>query len=171
MDRLAGGSLTVPMSLNSSGAALLAGTVTTGLMAGLFAAFSYAIMPGLARTDDATFVPAMQRINVAILNPVFGLCFGGALAFTALALALRRGEAGAGWILAGLLLYAAVLGITFAVNVPLNNRLAAATGDPAAARAAFEAAWVRWNVVRAVLCTAALGCLCWALVLHGRLPG
>src|SRR5918993_293274 len=113
-----------------SGATLVAGTVTAGLMAGLFAAFSYAVMPGLARTDDATFVAAMQRINGAILNPVFGLCFGGALAFTALALLLRRGEAGAGGILAGLLLYAAVLVVTFAVNVPLNNRLDAATRDP-----------------------------------------
>ena len=154
-----------------SGATLVAGTVTAGLMAGLFAAFSYAVMPGLARTDDATFVAAMQRINGAILNPVFGLCFGGALAFTALALLLRRGEPGAGWILAGLLLYAAVLVVTFAVNVPLNNRLDAATGDPGAARAAFEAAWVRWNVVRTVLSSAAFGCLCWALVLHGRLAG
>ncbi len=154
-----------------SGATLVAGTITTGLMAGLFAAFSYAVMPGLGRTDDATFVQSMQRINVAILNPVFGLCFGGALVLTALAVLLHRGEAGVGWIVAGLVLYAAVLAVTFAVNVPLNNRLNAATGDPAAARAAFEAAWVRWNVVRTVLNTAAFGCLCWALVLHGRLPG
>jgi uncharacterized membrane protein len=150
-----------------SGAALLAGTVTTGLMAGLFAAFSYAVMPGLARTGDATFVAAMQRINVAILNPVFGLCFGGALLFTALALALPGDRARTGWVLAGLLLYAAVLAVTFAVNVPLNNRLNAATGDPAAARAAFESAWVRWNAVRSVLSTAALGCLCWALAVSG----
>ena len=150
-----------------SGATLVAGTITTGLMAGLFAAFSYAIMPGLARTDDATFVAAMQRINVAILNPVFGLCFGGALALTALALVLRRGEPGAGWILAGLLLYAAVLVVTFAANVPLNNRLDAATGDPGAARAAFEAAWVRWNLLRSLLNTAALGCLCGALLQSG----
>ena len=64
-----------------------------------------------------------------------------------------------------------MLAVTFAVNVPLNNRLNAATGDPAAARAAFEAPWVRWNLVRTVLNTAAFGCLCWALVLHGRLPG
>jgi uncharacterized membrane protein len=67
MVSLAAGALTGPMSW--SGATLVAGTVTTGLMAGLFAAFSYAVMPGLARTDDATFVRSMQRINVAILNP------------------------------------------------------------------------------------------------------
>jgi len=154
-----------------SGAALLAGTVATGLMAGPFAAFSYAVMPGLGRTDDATFVQSMQRINVAILNPFFGLCFGGALVLTALAVLLHRGRAPLSWIVAGLVLYVLVLVVTFAVNVPLNNRLDAATGDPATARAAFEAAWVRWNAVRTVLCTAAFGCLCWALVLHGRLAG
>lgn len=157
------------MNISWSGATLLAGTVTTGLMAGLFAAFSYAVMPGLGRTDDATFVQSMQRINVAILNGWFGICFVGALVFTTVAVLAHRGRPGLGWIIAGLALYAAVLVVTFAVNVPLNNRLNAATVDLAAAREAFERTWVRWNVVRTVLCTAALGCLCWALVLHGRL--
>lgn len=150
-------------------AALLAGTVTTGLMAGLFAAFSYAVMPGLAGTDDATFVGAMQRINVAILNPVFGLLFGGALVCTGVAAVLLRGRPEQRWVLAGLGLYVLVLVVTMAVSVPLNDRLASAgTADPAAAREAFEAAWVRWNVVRSVLSAGALGCLAWALVELGR---
>lgn len=55
--------------------ALLAGTISTGLVAGIFVAFSISIMPGLAKTDDATFVHAMQQINVAILNPVFLFLF------------------------------------------------------------------------------------------------
>jgi uncharacterized membrane protein len=159
------------MNISWSGATLLAGTVTTGLMAGLFAAFSYAVMPGLGRTDDATFVQSVQRINVAILNGWFGLCFAGALVFTAIAVLLHRGRPGLSWIVAGLVLYAAVLVVTFAVNVPLNNRLDAATTDPAAARDAFERTWVLWNNARSVLSTAAFGCLCWALVLHGRLAG
>jgi uncharacterized membrane protein len=154
-----------------STAALVAATLTTGLMAGLFAAFSYAVMPGLARTDDAAFVQSMQRINVAILNPVFGICFGGAALFGVLAVVLHlRRSAALPWVVAGLVLYVAVLVVTMALNVPLNDRLeAAGRGDPAAARAAFEDAWVRWNVVRSVLCVAAFGCLSWALVLHGRL--
>jgi uncharacterized membrane protein len=154
-------------------AALMAATLTSGLVAGLFAAFSYAVMPGLAKTDDATFVGAMQRINVAILNPVFGLCFGGALLFGVLAvvLHLRRGPV-LPWVIAGVALYVLVLLVTFALNVPLNDRLeAAGSADPAAARAAFEDAWVRWNVVRSVLSAAAFGCLGWALVLHGRFAG
>jgi uncharacterized membrane protein len=151
-------------------AALVAAVITNGLTAGLFAAYSYAVMPGLGRADDRTFVEAMQRTNAAILNGWFGLCFGGAVVFSVLAVVLHRGRPGWGWIIAGLVLYVAVLVVTFRVNVPLNDALAAAgDGDPAAARAAFEGAWVRWNVVRAVLSTGAFGCLVGALVVAGRL--
>jgi uncharacterized membrane protein len=60
-----------------------------------------------------------------------------------------------------------------ALNIPLNNDLADA-GDPAriadlaAARDDFEDPWVAWNIVRTVACTAALVCLGYALLLHGR---
>lgn len=155
------------------GAALVAAVLAAGLMAGLFAAFAYAVMPGLGRAGDAVFVESMQRINVAILNGWFGICFGGALVFPVLAALLHLGpdrRSALPWIAAGAGLYLLVLVVTFAVNVPLNDELAAAT-DPAAAREAFEAVWVRWNVVRTVLNTSAFGCLTWALVLHGRLTG
>lgn len=145
--------------------ALVAAVITNGLMAGLFAAYSYAVMPGLARTGDRTFVEAMQQMNTAILNGWFGICFGGAVVFAAAAVLLHLGRPGLPWIVAGLVLYVAVLAVTFAVNVPLNDALLAARdADPAAARALFEGAWVRWNVVRAVLSTAAFGCLTWALL-------
>ena len=162
-----------------AGAALVAATVTAGLMAGLFAAFSYAIMPGLGKAGDLAFVDGMQRINVAILNGWFGICFGGALLFSVLAAVLHAGAERRSvlpWIVAGAVLYLVVLVVTFAVSVPLNDALNAA-GDPAriadlhAVRERFEGAWVRWNVVRTVASTLAFGCLTWALVLHGRLGG
>jgi uncharacterized membrane protein len=60
------------------------------------------------------------------------------------------------------------------VNVPLNDAIKAA-GDPEritdlrAVRSRFnEARWNRWNLMRAVLSTAAFGCLIWALVQHGQ---
>jgi uncharacterized membrane protein len=37
-------------------------------------------------------------------------------------------------------------------------------------RGRFEAAWVRWNIVRTAANVASFGCLLWALVLHGRIP-
>ena len=146
-------------------AALIAAVITNGLMAGLFAAYSYAVMPGLGRSDDRTFVAAMQQTNAAILNGWFGLCFGGAVVFAAAAVLLHLGRPGLPWIVAGLVLYVAVLVVTFRVNIPLNDALATAGDrDATAARVAFEGTWVRWNVVRAVLSTGAFGCLTWALV-------
>ncbi|SFP02331.1 Uncharacterized membrane protein [Amycolatopsis arida] len=146
-------------------AVLLAATVTTGLMAGLFTGFAYAVMPGLARTDDRTFVEAMRRINEAIVNGWFLPAFLGAPVLSAVAVVLRPGGADVlPWLVAGLALNAVgMFGVTVAANVPLNNRLAAAD-DPAAARTWFERRWVRWNVVRAVAALGAFCCLALALV-------
>ncbi len=157
-------------------ASLLLAALTTGLMAGLFFAYTFSVMPGLARADDRTFVDAMQRINVAIINGWFLTCFLGAIGFTVLAAALQLGSDRRGvllWVVAAAVLYAAVLVITGRINVPLNNQLAAAgeleqITDLAAVRAAFEATWVRWNAIRTAANVAAFGCLLWALVLHGR---
>ena len=52
-----------------SEAVLIAATLTMGLMAGVFGIYSNAIMPGLRRTDDRTFVAAFQSIDRAIINP------------------------------------------------------------------------------------------------------
>lgn len=166
MDRLVFSGLTTGMTRIDWGtAALVVAVITTGLVAGLFVVFAHAVMPGLGRGSDRTFVQAMQGINVAILNGWFAVCFGGALVFSVLAVVLHLGRPGLVWIVAGVVLYVAVLGVTFAVNVPLNDALAAAgLDDPGAARAAFEGAWVRWNVLRAVLSTGAFGCLVRALM-------
>jgi uncharacterized membrane protein len=150
---------------------LLAATVVTGLMAGLYFAFSVAVMPGLGRSDDRTFVEAMQRVNVAILNGWFGLAFGGALVLGVVAAVLHRGGDGRPalpWIVAGVVLYGVSLLITMGLSVPLNDRLAAAGApdrihDLAAVRARFESAWVHWNIARTLVTTASLVCLAWAM--------
>jgi uncharacterized membrane protein len=153
---------------------LLAGTITMGLMAGVFMIFSVAVMPGLGRTDDRTFVGAFQAIDRAILNPLFLSTFLGALLLPGLA-ALLHLPAGARpvlpWILAALVAYLAVVVITGRVHVSLNNEIKAA-GQPdqipdlAAVRSRFESRWVRWNLVRTVLTVLAFGLLTWALVEH-----
>ena len=132
---------------------LYAALLTTGLMAGVYLAFSMAVLPGIARGDDGTFVAAMRGMNGAILNPVFGLVFGGPLVFGLAALITRLPDGERiGWTAAAVLVYVVTLVITGVVNVPLNNRLDS-TEPPEAARALFEERWVRWNVVRTVLCT------------------
>lgn len=154
---------------------LVGATVGAGLMAGLFAAFAYAVMPALRGADDRTFVDAMQRINVTIVNGWFLLAFLGTPVLAALAAVLAwRGATRPAlpWIIAGLALYLVMFVVTVALNVPLNDALAAAgTADLGAARERFESAWVTWNVVRTLASTAGFGALCWALVLAGRATG
>ena len=137
---------------------LFAALLMSGLMAGLYFAFSTSVLPGIGRRDDSTFVDSMRAMNSAILNPLFLLVFLGPAPLGLVAAATRLGEghrAGLGWATTGLVLYVVTLVITGVVNVPLNNRLDS-TEPPEAARALFEQRWVRWNAVRAVLCTAAL---------------
>ncbi|MFR9676651.1 DUF1772 domain-containing protein [Streptomyces sp. TR06-5] len=153
------------------GIALVGATLLTGVMAGLYFAFSIAVMPGLAACEDRTYVEAMRSVNDKILNAWFGLAFAGAplLILVAGALHLDGDDTRlVFWTLAAFLLYALTLGITFRVNVPLNDHLDSDEVEPGEARARFQSRWVRWNHVRTVLSTAALGCLAWALVLHGH---
>jgi uncharacterized membrane protein len=150
-------------------ALLVASVLAVGLVAGLFCAFAYAVMPGLAQTDDRSLISSMQRINVVIVNPLFLLLFFGGLAFTAAAAIFYRDHGLFWWIVGSAVLYAAGLLITVAFNIPLNDQLAASgdpagIADPAAVRDAFETAWVRWNIARAAVHTIAFTVLVVGLV-------
>jgi uncharacterized membrane protein len=156
---------------------LIAATLTMGLMAGVFAIFSNAIMPGLHKTDDRTFVAAFQSIDRAIINPAFMLTFLAPLVLTALATFVHltaEGRPLLPWIVAAFVLYLLVFVITIRVNVPRNNEIKAAgdvdrLADPHSVRERFdEARWVRWNHVRAVASILAFGLLAWALIASGR---
>ncbi len=156
-----------------------ASTVATGLMAGLFFAFSCAVMVGLRGTDDRTFIDVMQRINVSIQNPVFFVVFLGGLALPAVAVVMlwRAGSRAAmRWTLGALGLYVVMLLVTAGVNIPLNDQLAKAGDpstltDPGAVRDRFENVWDIFNILRTLLSTAALAFLARALLLHGRHDG
>jgi uncharacterized membrane protein len=157
---------------------LILTALATGLMAGLFAAFAYSVMPGLGRSSDRTFVEAMQNINKAILNPVFMVPFMTAVPLLGLAVALAwrgHGRAALPWLIAALVLYLLAFMVTSGLNVPLNDQLAKAGSpahmkDPAAVREDFENTWVSWNIVRALLHTAAFGCLLWSLTVFSTHP-
>ncbi|MFC3964173.1 anthrone oxygenase family protein [Nocardia jiangsuensis] len=156
-------------------ATLIAAVVGTGLVAGLFYAYAISVLPALRQTDDRVLLDVMQRINVVIINPWFLIAFIGSIGFTGLAAVLHLGSeyrAVLGWIAIGLALNVFAFAVTIALNVPLNNMLDAAgdvnsIADPAALRAEYESPWVRWNVLRAVLHTAAFTVLCGALFVAG----
>jgi len=145
----------------------MAATVTTGLMAGMFFAFSFSVMPGLARVDDRTFVVAMQHVNDATNESAsFGLTFSAALVLLGAAAVVhyRLGlRTATWWILAALALYVIAVGITMAVHVPLNETLDAA-GIPSQAelgsvRSDFEDPWNSAHIMRTITGTLALACL------------
>ncbi|WP_393098592.1 DUF1772 domain-containing protein [Streptomyces sp. LN325] len=148
-----------------------AATVAMGLIAGVFYIFACDVMPSLARSDDRVFIEVMGNINDVIQNPVFFLSFLGALVLTAVSAWQSRRSPHRRWVWAALAAYVLAFLVTTVVNVPLNDRLAdagdpARIADPAAVRERFEDTWVAWNVVRALLSTAALACLARALFLH-----
>ncbi len=158
------------------GTALMAATITMGIGAGVYLLYVFAVMPGLRRTDDRTFVGAFQQIDTAIVGPFLLVFFIGPLVFAAVAAALHLGgddRSELALIAGAIVLQLVMASITVRVNVPLNDGIKAA-GDPSeiddldAVRERFnEARWVHWNNVRAVAATIAFGSLAWALVLYG----
>jgi len=159
-----------------AGVLLIVSVVCMGLMAGLFWAFDISVMPGLGDSDDKTFVTAMQHINADIENGLFGLVFVGALLVpgaTAVVLFAQRRPAAALWTVLAVAAYFLVLILTMGVEVPLNDKLAAAgspdrIADLHKVRADFEGVWVTVNHFRTLLCTVAVAALGRALSLHAR---
>lgn len=130
-------------------------TITSGLTAGLFWGFAYAVMPALRQADDRTFVTVMHTIDTVILNGWFVFCFAGAGLFGVLAVILAAivGSATVPWLIGAIVVYLIACVITFAVNIPLNATLVDLdVDDPvllAGRRAGFEDRWNRANVLRA----------------------
>ncbi len=144
------------MLLNKS---LLILTITSlALMAGLFYSFTISIMPGLARTQDRTFLEAMQSINKAIINPFFILAFVGSIILVILCCIMqyKQGITPQFYTIfaASIIYLAGVIGITFFGNVPLNNALDALDIQRLTiielknAREMFETSWNRFNLIR-----------------------
>jgi uncharacterized membrane protein len=153
--------------------AWLTGTaaVTSGLVAGVFFAFSTFVMPALRRLPAPQGIAAMQSINVTVITPLFMLAlFGTTIVCVVLAvIALAHWhEAGAGLVLAGAISY--VLGttvITMAYHVPRNNaldRVDPNASDAPAPWSAFFTEWTHMNHVRTVAALAA--CICFVIALR-----
>jgi len=127
------------------------------LMAGLFFSFSIAVTRGLKQLDDKSYLRAMQKINKAILNPVFLLSFLGApvlLMATTVLRFITDHQLFMWMVVISLVYIGGVFMVTMFCNVPLNNYLEQQeidALDPEAARAArsrFEIPWNRYNHIR-----------------------
>jgi uncharacterized membrane protein len=132
-----------------------ASALGTLLIAGVFFAFSNFIMPAFARIPSTQSMPAMQSINVTVLNPLFLSVFAGTAVLTGMLAALVViSGAGAGTfrIVAAAVLYIiGCFGVTMMLNVPLNDALAKADAlstEGAAFWENFLSSWTFWNSVR-----------------------
>ncbi|ABR61039.1 DUF1772 domain-containing protein [Sinorhizobium medicae] len=139
-----------------------AAVIGSGLMAGLFFVFSVCIMQALSRLPPEQGVAVMNAINVVIQNPLFLIAFMGTalLGLVLLVMAVIWGGQGSYFLAAGGLVYLiGTLAVTIAVNVPLNEALAAAPAGQGATelwQQRYLTEWVRWNHVRSFASTAAL---------------
>ncbi|SDG17542.1 Uncharacterized membrane protein [Lentzea fradiae] len=124
------------------GTTTLIAATATGLMTGLFFAFSVAVMPGLADLPPKHGRAAMHRINARIQNPLFLLVFLGTAVLCGV-------EVFTGRAVGGLLYLAGAFVLTMVVNVPLNNRLERTDCWPEYLRT-----WTRWNHLRGLACLA-----------------
>ena len=136
--------------------------IGSGLLGGLYFAYSNSVMPALAKLPAPQGVAAMNNVNMVIMNGQFlGLFMGVALlSLLLIAASLFGGAAKPGWVIAGALLYlVGHIAVTMAFNVPMNNALAALAPDSQQAAqfwATFLDRWVFWNHIRAIACTGAL---------------
>ncbi len=145
---------------------IVAAILGSGLIAGVFFAFSTFVMGALARIPAAQGIAAMQAINVVVINPWFlGAFFGTALvSLAAIVVGIARwsGMESALPVGGGVLYLVGTFSVTVAANVPLNNELARVdpeTGGEVWSR--YLRVWTAWNHVRTI--AAALATVCFAL--------
>jgi uncharacterized membrane protein len=138
------------------------GVLGTGLVAGVFCAFSTFVMKGLAELPPAQGVAAMKAINVTALRPPFMLVFAGSAvlcAVIAVVTFVLWPDEGTVELLLGSALYLfGSFGVTMVANVPRNDtlmKLDAGTAEAAAYWPEYVREWTVWNHVRMVASGAA----------------
>ena len=141
--------------------------VFTGLIGGVFFAFSVFVMRALADLPPEQGIAAMQRINITVINPWFlGTFFGAVPLLAVAAYTAHHTDAphALAWLSAAFLAHTVgSVGVTMVFNVPRNNHLAALA--PASSEATvywpvYVKEWLLWNHVRTVgSLLAAAGCV------------
>lgn len=135
--------------------ATAAAALASGLVAGVFFAFSAFVMPALRRVPPRAGIAAMQSINRRAVRPPLMVALLGTAVLCLVLVAAAVAEPDAwprGPLIGGAGLYlAGVVGVTIAFNVPRNDRLGrlAPEGPDAAVRwLEYVSGWTAWNHVR-----------------------
>ena len=145
------------MSSSMTIALLWAAALSSGLMGGVYLAFSSFIMRAFDTLGTSQAVAAMNAINTTILRSLFMPVFFGSsiISLSLVVIGLSHwGEAGSELtLLAGVIYLTGMFICTVIFNVPLNNMLenTAADGDTAQqAWGHYLSAWVMWNHIRTI---------------------
>lgn len=147
----------------------LVAAVGSGLVAGVFLAFSTFVMAALRSLGGKEGMSAMQAVNRAAPTPVFMVALlGTALTCAGLGISAltRLDEPGAVLQAVGSTLYLAGIVVTVAYHVPRNDALATVTPSSAGAGDAwtqYVSSWTAWNHVRTLTSLAAAVTLVLAL--------
>lgn len=141
---------------------LITGALGSGIIGGIFFAFSTFIMTSFAAISTESGVAAMNAINRVILRSWFMPVFMSMVVVSVVLviLAIRQWSLGGGsLIIAGAALYILASFVsTIIFNVPLNDRLATFQGNEAEAAefwATYLKDWTFWNHIRTIASLAA----------------
>lgn len=133
----------------------LASLTLSALIFGFFYAWTVSTMWGLDTADPGVAIAAMQAMNASVRNAAFAPAFfGTAPAFLLTVLVTRQNRRAATLFLTAALFYGlAAMGLTMAINVPMNEALAATEipADPVKAAEIWQAysqPWQMWNQIR-----------------------
>ena len=134
---------------------LWAAALSSGLMAGVYFAFSGFIMRAFDNINPAQSIAAMNSINETILRSAFmPLFFGSSLTSVFLIISgiFYWGEAGAGLtVLAGTVYFVGMFICTVVFNVPLNKQLERIKPEDANSQqywSHYLRTWTHWNHLR-----------------------
>lgn len=141
---------------------LVAATLATGLVAGVFLTFSDFVMRALGRAEPAAGIEAMQMINREVYRSLFATLLLG-LALVSILLAVvgiyLAGHDVVLWLVAAAGFYiVGVVAVTARKNVPMNQRLDRMEHRSIGASAywaTYARDWTRWNHLRWVAALAA----------------
>ena len=147
--------------------------LSSGLMAGVYFAFSGFIMKAFESIEIEQGIAAMNAINKTILRSLFMPVFFGSSIISLLLIivaVLQWNEVGSGILLiAGLVYFVGMFLCTVVFNVPLNNLLAGLDENSTNAKdvwSRYLKTWTKWNHLRTV-CSLVTCALCiWLLSVH-----
>ncbi|NVK74031.1 hypothetical protein C0J08_09140 [Marinomonas sp. CT5] len=146
--------------------ALLAAVMSTGLMAGVYFAFSAFVMSALKTLPDSSGIASMNGINKVILKSAFmPLFFGSCLLALLLIFFVNESVVESKWVnMASAIYLLGMLVTTIVFNVPLNNRLKiCALKQQPEIWQYYLTHWTRWNHIRFV--SSIMACLFYILAL------